>query len=130
MVEKERYLLGDFGYIGIFLIAAIGFAATTILLPVTLRFLRIVPRKPNPTKYTTYECGMETVGKSWVRFNFRYYFFALLFVVFDIQVVFLYPWAVHFNQLRVFGLVEMLAFVLIVVVGFVYAWRKGVLQWK
>ncbi len=130
MVEKERYLLGDFGYIGIFLIAAIGFAATTILLPVTLRFLRIVPRKPNPTKYTTYECGMETVGKSWVRFNFRYYFFALLFVVFDIQVVFLYPWAVHFNQLRVFGLVEMLAVVLIVVVGFVYAWRKGVLQWK
>jgi NADH-quinone oxidoreductase subunit A len=123
-------LLGNFGYIGIFLIAAIGFAATTILLPVTLRFLRIVPRKPNPTKYTTYECGMETVGKSWVRFNFRYYFFALLFVVFDIQVVFLYPWAVHFKQLKLFGLVEMLAFILILVVGFVYAWRKGVLQWK
>ncbi|MGB2799562.1 MAG: NADH-quinone oxidoreductase subunit A [Dehalococcoidia bacterium] len=123
-------MLGNFGYIGIFLIAAIGFAATTILLPVTLRFLGIVPKKPNPTKYTTYECGMETVGKSQVRFNFRYYFFALLFVVFDIQVVFLYPWAVHFKQLRVFGLVEMLAFVLIVVVGFVYAWRKGVLQWK
>jgi len=123
-------LLGNFGYIGIFLLAAIGFAATTILLPVTLRFLRVVPRKPNPAKYTTYECGMETVGKSWVRFNFRYYFFALLFVVFDIQVVFLYPWAVHFKQLRVFGLVEMLAFVLIVVVGFVYAWRKGVLRWK
>ncbi len=123
-------MLGNFGYIGIFLLAAIGFAATTILLPVTLRFLRVVPRKPNPAKYTTYECGMETVGKSWVRFNFRYYFFALLFVVFDIQVVFLYPWAVHFKQLRVFGLVEMLAFVLIVVVGFVYAWRKGVLRWK
>lgn len=123
-------MLGNFGYIGIFLIAAIGFAATTILLPVTLRFLRIVPRKPNPTKYTTYECGMETVGKSWVRFNFRYYFFALLFVVFDIQVVFLYPWAVHFKQLKLFGLVEMLAFILILVVGFVYAWRKGVLQWK
>jgi len=123
-------LLGNFGYIGIFLLAAIGFAATTILLPVTLRFLGIVPKKPNPTKYTTYECGMETVGKSQVQFNSRYYFFALLFVVFDIQVVFLYPWAVHFKQLKLFGLVEMLAFVLIVVVGFVYAWRKGVLQWK
>jgi NADH-quinone oxidoreductase subunit A len=73
---------------------------------------------------------METVGKSWVRFNFRYYFFALLFVVFDIQVVFLYPWAVYFKQLKLFGLVEMLAFILILVVGFVYAWRKGVLQWK
>ena len=123
-------MLGNFGYIGIFLLAAIGFAATTILLPVTLRFLGIVPKKPNPTKYTTYECGMETVGKSQVQFNSRYYFFALLFVVFDIQVVFLYPWAVHFKQLKLFGLVEMLAFVLIVVVGFVYAWRKGVLQWK
>ena len=123
-------MLGNFGYIGIFLLAAIGFAASTILIPVTLRFLGLVPRKPNPTKYTTYECGMETVGKSQVRFNFRYYFFALLFVVFDIQVVFLYPWAVHFKQLRVFGLVEMLAFVLILIVGFVYAWRKGVLQWK
>ncbi|MCK4722799.1 MAG: NADH-quinone oxidoreductase subunit A [Dehalococcoidia bacterium] len=128
--KRRGCLLGNFGYIGIFLLAAIGFAATTILLPVTLRFLGIIPRKPNPTKYTTYECGMETVGKSWVQFNFRYYFFALLFVVFDIQVVFLYPWAVHFKQLKLFGLVEMLAFVLIVVVGFVYAWRKGVLQWK
>ena len=116
-------MLGNFGYIGIFLIAAICFAASTILIPVTLRFLGLVPKKPNPTKYTTYECGMETVGKSWVQFNFRYYFF-------DIQVVFLYPWAVHFKQLRVFGLVEMLAFVLILIVGFVYAWRKGVLQWK
>ncbi len=123
-------MLGNFGYIAIFLIAAIGFAATTILLPVTLRLLRIVPRKPNPTKYTTYECGMETVGKSWVIFNFLYYFFALLFVIFDIQVVFLYPWAVHFKQLKLFGLVEMLAFILILVVGFIYAWRKGVLQWK
>ena len=123
-------MLGDFGYIGILIIAAIAFAATTILLPVTLRFLGLVPRKPNPTKYTTYECGMETVGESWVQFNFRYYYFALLFVVFDIQVVFLYPWAVHFGQLRAFSLVQVFLFVLIVVVGFVYAWRKGVLQWK
>ena len=131
LLRKRRgCLLGNFGYIGIFLIAAICFAASTILIPVTLRFLGLVPKKPNPTKYTTYECGMETVGKSQVRFNFRYYFFALLFVVFDIQVVFLYPWAVHFKQLRVFGLVEMLAFVLILIVGFVYAWKKGVLQWK
>lgn len=127
---KEPLLLGDFGYIGICLIAAFAFAATTILLPVTLRLLGLVPKKPNPTKYTTYECGMETVGNTWVQFNFRYYFFALLFVVFDIQVVFLYPWAVHFGQLRVFGLVEMLAFVLILLVGFVYAWRKGVLRWR
>jgi NADH-quinone oxidoreductase subunit A len=123
-------LLGDFGYIGIFLIAALGFAATMILIPVTLRLLGVVPRKPNPTKYTTYECGMETIGESRIQFNFRYYFFALLFVIFDVQVVFLYPWAVEFNQLKLFGLVVMLVFILIMMVGFVYAWKKGVLKWN
>jgi NADH-quinone oxidoreductase subunit A len=123
-------LLGDFGYIGIFLIAALGFTASMILIPVTLRLLHIVPRKPNPTKYTTFECGMETIGNSRVQFNFRYYFFALLFVIFDVQVVFLYPWAVELKQLKLFGLVEMLVFILIMMVGFVYAWRKGALKWK
>jgi len=72
---------------------------------------------------------METIGKSQIQFNFRYYFFALLFVIFDVQIVFLYPWAVEFNQLKLFGLVVMLVFVLIMMVGFVYAWRKGVLKW-
>ena len=123
-------MLGNFGYMGIFLIAALGFASLMVLLPLLLRRLRIVPRKPNPLKSSTYECGMDTVGKTWVQFNFRYYFFALLFVIFDIQVVFLYPWAIAVNQLKLFGLLEMLAFFLILVVGFVYAWRKGVLEWK
>lgn len=123
-------MLGNFGYIGIFLIAALGFATLLVLLPSLLRRLRIVPRKSNPVKTSTYECGMETVGKTWVQFNFRYYFFALLFVIFDIQVVFIYPWAVALNQLKLFGLLEMVAFFLILVVGFVYAWRKGVLEWK
>jgi len=122
--------LGNFGYIGIFLIATLAFAASMVLIPVILRFLHIVPRKPNPQKDTTYECGMETSGTSLPKFNFRYYFFALLFVIFDIQVVFLYPWAVELKQLKLFGLVEMLAFVLILIVGFIYAWKKGVLKWK
>jgi NADH-quinone oxidoreductase subunit A len=122
--------LGNFGYIGIFLIATLAFAASMVLIPVILRLLHIVPRKPNPQKDTTYECGMETSGTSLPKFNFRYYFFALLFVIFDIQVVFLYPWAVELKQLKLFGLVEMLAFVLILIVGFIYAWKKGVLKWK
>ena len=122
--------MGNFGYIGIFLIASLVFAASMVLIPVILRILRIVPRKPNPQKDTTYECGMETSGTSLPKFNFRYYFFALLFVIFDIQVVFLYPWAVELKQLKLFGLVEMLAFVLILIVGFIYAWKKGVLKWK
>jgi len=122
--------LGNFGYIGIFFIAAFAFAATLILIPLSLRLLRVIPRKPNTKKYETFECGMETTGTSLPRFNFRYYFFALLFVIFDIQVVFLYPWAVEFNQMGLYALVVMLAFVLILIVGFVYAWKKGVLKWK
>ena len=123
-------MLDDFGYIGIFLLAALLFTFTMITLPILLRRFRIVPKKPNPVKSSTYECGMDTVGKSWVQFNFRYYFYALLFVIFDIQVVFIYPWAAAMGKLELFGLVEMLAFFLIVIVGFVYAWRKGVLEWK
>ncbi len=123
-------MLENFGYIGIFLVAAVLFAVSLITLPLLLRRFRIVPKKPNPVKSSTYECGMDTVGKSWVQFNFRYYFYALLFVVFDIQVVFLYPWAAALGELKLFGLVEMLAFFLILIVGFVYAWKKGVLEWK
>jgi NADH-quinone oxidoreductase subunit A len=123
-------LLGNFGYIGLFLVAALLFTFTMITLPLLLRRFRIVPKKPNPVKSSTYECGMETTGKSWVQFNFRYYFYALLFVVFDIQVVFLYPWAAAMGELELFGLVEMLAFFLILIVGFVYAWKKGDLEWK
>ncbi|MBE9501178.1 MAG: NADH-quinone oxidoreductase subunit A [Chloroflexi bacterium] len=123
-------MLENFGYIGIFLVAALLFAITMITLPILLRRFRIVPKKPNPVKSSTYECGMDTVGKSWVQFNFRYYIYALLFVVFDIQVVFVYPWAAAMGQLKLFGLVEMAVFFLIVIVGFVYAWKKGVLEWK
>lgn len=123
-------MLENFGYIGLFLVAALLFTFTMITLPLLLRRFRIVPKKPNPVKSSTYECGMETTGKSWVQFNFRYYFYALLFVVFDIQVVFLYPWAAAMGELELFGLVEMLAFFLILIVGFVYAWKKGVLEWK
>jgi len=123
-------LLADYGYIGLFLIVAIFFAVTTLLLPFFLRFIRIVPHKPNPIKSSTYECGMETVGKSWVQFNFRYYFYALLFLALDVLVVFLYPWAVDVKQLGYFGFIAVFIFIFIVVVGYVYAWRKKVLEWK
>lgn len=123
-------MLANYGYIGLFLIVAIFFAVTTLLLPFYLRFFRIVPHKPNPIKSSTYECGMETVGKSWVQFNFRYYFYALLFLALDVLVVFLYPWAVDLKQLGHFGFIGVFIFILIVVVGYVYAWRKKVLEWK
>ena len=123
-------MLANYGYIGLFLVVAILFALTTLLLPVTLRYLKIVPRKPSPIKSSTYECGMETIGKTWVQFNFRYYFYALLFVALDVLVVFLYPWAVELRQLGIFGFVGVLILISIVVIGYIYAWRKKVLEWK
>jgi NADH-quinone oxidoreductase subunit A len=122
-------LLADYGYIAILLVAAITVPALILVLA---RFLSAKPKRPDPegVKTDTYECGMKTIGSSWVQFNFRYYFYALLFVVFDVETVFLYPWAVHFKQLKLFGFVEMLIFILILVVGLVYAWKKKVMEWK
>jgi len=135
-------LLANYGYIGLLLIVAILLAVGTILLPYSLTFIpklarliritpiHIVPKKPNPIKASTYECGMETIGRSWIQFNFRYYFYALIFVALDVLVVFLYPWAVTLRQLGSFGLIAMLIFISIIVVGYIYAWRKKVLEWK
>jgi NADH-quinone oxidoreductase subunit A len=123
-------LLANYGYIGLFLVVAIVFTVTTLLLPVTLRFLKIVPKKPNPVKNATYECGMETIGKTWVQFNFRYYFYALVFLALDVLVVFLYPWAVSLRELGVFSLIVILVLISIIFVGYLYAWRKKVLEWK
>jgi NADH-quinone oxidoreductase subunit A len=122
-------LLAGYGYIAILLVAAISIPALLLLLA---RFVSNKPKQADPegVKTDTYECGMKTIGSSWIQFNFRYYFYALLFVVFDIETVFLYPWAVHFKQLKLFGFVEMLIFMLILVVGLVYAWKKKVLEWK
>lgn len=122
--------LTGYAYLGLFLVVAVFFAAAVILLPQVLAFIGVVPRKPSAAKSATYECGMDTVGKSWVQFNFRYYFLALLFLVFDIETVFLYPWAVAFRKLALFGLVEMLIFIAILVVGYLYAWKKKALEWN
>lgn len=123
-------MLADYGYIGLLLIVAILFALSMPLLPLTLSLLGLVPKKPNPVKTSTYECGMETIGKTWVQFNFRYYFYALLFVVFDVLMLFLFPWATNFKQLGVAGFAAVLVFLSIIMVGYVYAWLKRALEWK
>lgn len=87
------------------------------------------PKKSNPIKQTTYECGIETVGDSWVQFKAQYYIFALVFLVFDVETVFLFPWAVKLGQLGLFAVVEGIVFILILVAGLVYTWRKGMLEW-
>ena len=123
-------MLENYAYIALFLLIVLGFTSFLLLLPVLLRVLRIVPSNPSPVKAAAFECGMETIGKTWVQFNFRYYFYALILIALDVMVVFLYPWAVELRQLGVSGLVVVFVFIFIIVVGYVYAWRKGVLEWK
>jgi len=90
------------------------------------RLLR--PRHPEAEKYITYEAGSDPVG-GWGQSNVRYYVYALLFVMFDVEAVFIFPWAVRLESLGAFGLVEMLVFIAVLTLGLVYAWRKGVLRW-
>ena len=123
-------MLADYGLIGLFLVVAVLFSLIMVIIPVILRYLKIVPHNPNPIKNSIFECGMETIGKTWVQFNFRYYFYALIFLALDVLVVFLYPWAVQLKQLGAFGLYVVLILVFIVLVGYIYAWKKKALEWK
>jgi len=114
----------------LFVVFTVFFASLLVSLPIILRFLKIVPHHPNPIKDATFECGMETIGKTWVQFNFRFYFYALVFLALDVLVIFLYPWAVNLKELGYAGLIGIFVLLFIVVVGYLYAWRKKVLEWK
>jgi NADH-quinone oxidoreductase subunit A len=114
----------DWLYIGVFLVIAPVFPILALLVP-----RLIAPRKPNKTKEETYECGIETVGDAYVQFKVQYYIFALIFLIFDVETVFLYPWAVSFNQIPLFAVLEGVLFILVLVVGLLYTWRKGALEW-
>jgi NADH-quinone oxidoreductase subunit A len=117
-------VLANYAFIGLFVIAA----ATFPLLPlVAARFLR--PKRPTAVKLDTYECGLEAIGDLRGQFKIQYYLYALAFVVFDVEAVFLFPWAIAYNQLGLFALLEMLIFLLILGAGLAYAWRKGALRW-
>jgi NADH-quinone oxidoreductase subunit A len=89
----------------------------------------IGPKQPNEEKLSTYESGMEPVRTARERFSVKFYLVAMLFIVFDIEIVFMYPWAVKFRELGLFGFIEMLVFIAILLVGFLYIWKKGALQW-
>ena len=123
-------MLSSFGDIALFLIVAVLFAASMVLIPVFLRTLGVIPKKPDPVKNSTFECGMQTIGKTLVRFNIRYYFYALMFIALDVLVIFLYPWAVGLRTVGYFGLAAILVFIFLIVVGYLYAWKKKVLEWK
>jgi NADH-quinone oxidoreductase subunit A len=121
-------------YTANYLVVAVFFILGLALPVVALTLGRLLrPHNPTAAKGITYESGIDPVGGGWVQYNVRYYLFALLFVVFDVETVFLYPWAVVYDALRgeigLFVLIEMLIFVLLLVVGLIYAWKKKVLEW-
>jgi NADH-quinone oxidoreductase subunit A len=114
-------------YIPIFLFIAIatGFAVFTIV------FSKLVhAKKANAVKLEPYECGIESVGDARDRYSIRYYLIAMLFVIFDVETVFMFPWAVSLDALAWFGVIEMFVFLFILVVGYFYAWKKGALEWQ
>ena len=123
-------MLANYGLIGLFFIAVLLFTLFMVVIPIVLRYLKIVPSNPNPIKSSIFECGMETIGKTWVQFNFHYYFYALIFLALDVLVIFLYPWAVQLRELGVFSLIVILIIVFLIFVGYLYAWKKRVLEWK
>ncbi len=123
-------MLNEFGRTGILLGFAVLFPSLPLIISYLFRLLKIRPDAPDPVKSDTYECGVETEGDSWVQFNFRYYLVALIFVVFDVEVVFLYSWAVAFPDMLLVAYIEALTFIAILGVGYVYAWRKKALEWR
>ncbi|MCS7039289.1 MAG: NADH-quinone oxidoreductase subunit A [Anaerolineae bacterium] len=118
-------MLAQYGFIGVMAIIAFAFPFIGLAVAWLLR-----PKRPDPLKNSIYECGVETIGETWVQFRAQYYLFALVFVVFDIEAVFLFPFAVAFNQLTLFAVFEAILFVLILAVGLIYVWRKGALEWQ
>ena len=118
-------MLNDWTFIGLFLLMGAAFPAA----PILINALLLGPRKSNPVKNSAYECGIETVGETWVQFKVQYYIYALVFVVFDVETVFLFPFAAAYGQVPLFAVLAAVLFILILAGGLLYAWRKGVLTW-
>ena len=113
-----------------YLTVAIFGGATMVLVGLMLGLGALLrPTRPSEQKYIAYESGVDPVGTGWSQSQIRYYVFALLFVMFDVEAVFIFPWAVNLDVLGWFGLVEMVVFIVILALGLIYAWRKGVLRW-
>ncbi len=119
-------MLSEYGVLLLFIIIGFVFVALGIVTSAIIR-----PSHPNPVKQSTYECGEELItGSPWIRFNVRFYVVALVFLLFDVEVVFLFPWAVVFKALGTFAFIEMVAFVVILLLGLAYVWGKGDLNWE
>ena len=118
-------MLSAWAPILIFLILVTGFALVSVIGSLILGM-----RKPTPEKLAPYECGMQPVGTARERFSVKFYLVAMLFLLFDIEAVFLFPWAVVYRDLKMFGFLEMVLFIAVVLAGYVYVWKKGALEWE
>ena len=116
--------LNEWAFVGLFL------AIAGILpgVPILLGWL-LGPRKPNPVKTDTYECGIETIGDTWVQFKVQYYIFALVFVIFDVESIFIFAWAIAFRELGWAGYIEIIIFISVVILTLIYLWAMGALDW-
>lgn len=122
--------MGDFVLILLLMAVGVVFPLGAIVTSWAFVRFRLRPSRPDPIKYAPYECGFDPIGPAWIQFNFRYYAFALSFLVFDVEVMFLYPWAVQARQLGWFGLIGITTFLGILALGLAYEWRKGGLEWS
>lgn len=130
-IGRVRVDFHQYGHIGILVIIALVFPLGAVVTSWALQFVGIRPRvSSDPIKEDTYECGLRTEGPSLVQFNFRFYYIALLFVLFDVELIFLFPWGVVYDQVGWAGLFEGLGFIGILVLGLLYAWRKRALEWR
>ncbi|HZI50873.1 MAG TPA: NADH-quinone oxidoreductase subunit A [Terriglobia bacterium] len=118
-------MLSAWAPILIFMTLVTGFALVSVIGSLILGM-----RKPTPEKQAPYECGMQPVGTARERFSVKFYLVAMLFLLFDIEAVFLFPWAVVYRDLKLFGFFEMLLFIAVVLAGYVYVWKKGALEWE
>lgn len=117
-------MLSDWGAVFIFLVVGILFSAGGLVTA-----LLIQPRRKTDAKLEVYECGVDTVGATWVQFRTSYFLYALLFLIFDVEAIYLFPWAVKFQSLGLFAFVEMTIFISILIIGLWYAWKEGALEW-
>lgn len=118
-------MLREFEFVGILGAIVFTIPIVTLIIAWALR-----PKKPNPIKKQTYESGVETIGDTWVQFKVQYYIYALIFVIFDIEAIFLFPFAVALNQLPLYALIWAIVFIVLLFDGLLYAWRKGALHWS
>jgi len=120
-----EYLASNYVPIFIFILIALGMG----IAPLALTIL-VAEQRPDPEKLSAYECGFEAFEDARMHFDVRFYLVAILFVIFDLETAFLFPWAVVLDQIGIFGFIEMMLFLLILLVGYIYAWNKGALQWE